>query len=118
MLETVNTADERGMSTPQASTEIVLVATFHACPDTVDELTRRLVEMVALTLTEPGCLRYDLHVDVDDPCRLVFLETWADAAALVAHDMTQHVQAIRTDAPQLTTEPISVHRLRPLVARE
>ncbi|MGK7654483.1 putative quinol monooxygenase [Roseovarius sp. B08] len=34
---------------------------------------------------EPGCLRYDLHRDRDDPARFVMLEAWADAEALEAH---------------------------------
>ena len=35
--------------------------------------------------TEPGCLAHHLHVDVEDPNRLVFVERWADRATLDEH---------------------------------
>ncbi len=35
--------------------------------------------------TEPGCLAHHLHVDVEDPNRLVFVERWTDRAALDDH---------------------------------
>ena len=34
---------------------------------------------------EPGCLSHAVHRDVEDPSRLVFVEEWADHAALVAN---------------------------------
>lgn len=96
------------MSTQQ----IVLVATFHARPETRDELYRRLLEMVELTVVEPGCLQYELHTNDDDPMQFTFVETWASDDALAAHDNTTHVQAIIADVPLLTSRPLSVQRLR------
>ena len=91
---------------------VVLVATFHTTPERRGELRRRLLEMVELTRAEPGCLRYDLHDDVDDGQRFVFVETWADEAALNMHMTTSHVGALLQDVPQLTTRDIDLVRLR------
>lgn len=34
---------------------------------------------------EPGCLGHDCHIDAENRDRLVFVEYWADMAALQAH---------------------------------
>jgi quinol monooxygenase YgiN len=93
---------------------LTLLATFQARPETREELARRLQEMVPLTRTEPGCLRYDLHVDREDDNRFVFVETWADVAAWDVHMDTPHVRALVTDSTRLTITGIHLVKLRPL----
>ena len=34
---------------------------------------------------EPGCISHAVHIDCENPLRLVFVEQWADRAALLAH---------------------------------
>lgn len=34
---------------------------------------------------EPGCLAHNCHTDAEDPDRMVFVEEWADMAAVKAH---------------------------------
>lgn len=34
---------------------------------------------------EPGCIAHNCHFDVENPDRLVFVEKWSDAAALLTH---------------------------------
>jgi quinol monooxygenase YgiN len=34
---------------------------------------------------EPGCISHAVHVDCENPLRLVFIEQWTDRAALLAH---------------------------------
>ncbi len=91
---------------------VVLVVIFHARPDTFEELRARLLELVELTVVEPGCLQYELHACDEDPLQLTFVETWASDAAHAAHDETAHVKAIQADIPRLTSGPPTVHRLR------
>jgi quinol monooxygenase YgiN len=40
---------------------------------------------VARSRLEPGCLEHGVHLDSDNPARLVFIERWADLAALQQH---------------------------------
>jgi quinol monooxygenase YgiN len=96
------------------STRPVLVVSFRARPDTVDELSGRLTELVRLTAQEPGCLQYELHRDDEDPLHFVFVETWASDAALALHDHTPYVKAMQADAPRLNDGPVVLHRLRKL----
>ncbi|MBI4885679.1 MAG: antibiotic biosynthesis monooxygenase [Acidobacteria bacterium] len=39
---------------------------------------------------EPGCLRFDVIQDRDDPHRFTFYEVYRDDAALAAHRQTPH----------------------------
>lgn len=39
---------------------------------------------------EPGCLRFDVIRDRDDPCAFYFYEVYRDDAALAAHRETDH----------------------------
>jgi quinol monooxygenase YgiN len=99
----MTTADDR---------PIILVATFDATPDTVDELRRRLLELEVLSNQEDGCEQYELHCNDEHPLRFSFIETWSSDAALAAHDQTDHVKAIRGDIPRLTAHPVDIQRLR------
>lgn len=42
-------------------------------------------EHVLRSRAEPGCISHAVHSDVENPDRLVFVERWADGAALKAH---------------------------------
>ena len=39
---------------------------------------------------EPGCLRFDVIQDRDDPCRFYYYEVYKDEAALAAHRESPH----------------------------
>src|SRR3982074_2465800 len=43
------------------------------------------LEHVHRSRREPGCISHAVHVDCENPLRLVFIEQWADRAALMAH---------------------------------
>ena len=101
-----------------STTPIVLVATFHALPETRDELYGRLLEMVELTVVEPGCVHYELHTNDADPMQFTFVETWASTAALAGHDDSTHVRAIISDVPRLTSRAVIIQRLRPVGHKE
>src|SRR3954454_3096879 len=52
--------------------------------DTFDEVRRLSLEHVHRSRKEPGCVSHAVHVDCENALRLVFLEQWADRAALRA----------------------------------
>ena len=43
------------------------------------------VEHSARSRGEPGCLAHNCHADAEDPDRMVFVEEWADMAAVKQH---------------------------------
>ena len=64
---------------------IIVTGSVTAKPETFDEVRRLSLEHVHRSRTEPGCISHAVHIDCEDPLRLVFFERWADRAALLAH---------------------------------
>jgi len=96
-------------------TQIVLAALFTARPGCGAALEAEAARMVSPTRAEPGCLRYDLHRDPENPGVIAFLESWADAGALEAHRRSPHILAWRAAAADLialrdvrTLEPLGI----------
>jgi quinol monooxygenase YgiN len=57
-------------------------------------------EHVNRSRAEPGCISHAVHVDAENPLRLVFVEQWANAEALWAHF---RIPASRSFAKSLAT---------------
>src|SRR6266436_3792689 len=49
------------------------------------EVRKLSLEHVHRSRREPGCISHAVHVDCENPLRLVFIEQWADRAALQTH---------------------------------
>ncbi len=85
---------------------ILITGHVMTSPETAAELTRICIEHSARSRAEPGCLAHNVHVDCEDPSRLVFVEKWADMEALTAHfavpESTAFVKAIRALSPEPT----------------
>ena len=64
---------------------IVVTGSVTARPETLAEVRRVSLEHVRRSRSEPGCISHAVHVDCEDPLKLVFFELWADRAALAAH---------------------------------
>ena len=64
---------------------IVVTGSVTARPETFDEVKRLSLEHTRRSRAEPGCISHAVHVDCENPLRLVFIEQWADRAALSAH---------------------------------
>jgi quinol monooxygenase YgiN len=64
---------------------IVVTGSVTARQDSLDEVKRLSLEHVHRSRTEPGCISHAVHVDCENPLRLVFFEQWADRAALLKH---------------------------------
>ena len=84
---------------------IVVTGSVTARPDSFDEVRRLSLEHVHRSRGEPGCISHAVHVDCENPLRLVFFEQWADRAALLAHfavpasrDFVRSLQALAESA--------------------
>jgi quinol monooxygenase YgiN len=64
---------------------IVVTGSVTAREDSLDEVRRLSLAHVHRSRLEPGCISHAVHVDCENPLRLVFIEQWADRAALLAH---------------------------------
>jgi quinol monooxygenase YgiN len=64
---------------------ILVTGSVTARQDSLGEVIRLSLEHVHRSRKEPGCISHAVHVDCENPLRLVFFERWADRAALSAH---------------------------------
>ncbi len=64
---------------------ILVTGTVTAREDSFEEIQRLSLEHVHRSRLEPGCLSHAVHIDCENPLRLVFFEQWADRAALGTH---------------------------------
>ena len=65
----------------------VTLAGFLVCRslEEADRVSQLLPEHIRLTRAEPGCLRFDILRDNDDPCKFFFCEVYRDEAARLSH---------------------------------
>ncbi len=74
---------------------IHLIATLTIRPGSFAAVIEAAKPCLEATRAEAGCISYDLHVDVADDTRLVFIERWENRAALEAHFKAPHLKAWR-----------------------
>ncbi|MGY4160823.1 quinol monooxygenase YgiN [Bradyrhizobium sp. USDA 4461] len=98
---------------------IVVTGNITARPETFDEVRRLSLAHVHRSRTEPGCISHAVHVDCENPLRLVFFEQWADRAALAAHfavpasrDFVRSLQSLAAAAT--TIELYDTHKIERL----
>ena len=64
---------------------ILVTGSVTAREQSVNEVRQLSLEHVHRSRNEPGCLSHAVHIDCENPLRLVFVEQWTDRAALLAH---------------------------------
>ena len=64
---------------------IIITGSATTRPQTHAEMVAISVAHSQRSRAEPGCIAHNVHVDCEDGARLVYLEVWADAAAVKAH---------------------------------
>ena len=64
---------------------IIVTGSVVAKTGMVDKLMEECLTHTRRSRTEPGCVSHAVHIDAENPDRLVFLEEWTDMPALLAH---------------------------------
>jgi quinol monooxygenase YgiN len=86
---------------------IVVTGSVTARQDSFEEVRKLSLEHVHRSRGEPGCISHAVHVDCENPLRLVFFEQWADRAALLEHFAVpasrEFVKSLQTLATSATT---------------
>jgi quinol monooxygenase YgiN len=88
---------------------ILITGAILARPETADELRQISLQHVHRSRTEAGCLSHDVHLDAENPLRLVFVERWEDADAVRAHFAVPASRAFARAAGGLAAEPPVLH---------
>jgi len=86
---------------------IVVTGSVTARQDSFEEVRKLSLEHVHRSRLEPGCISHAVHVDCENPLKLVFFEQWADRAALLNHFAVpasrQFVKSLHSLADAATT---------------
>jgi len=70
---------------------IILVAKLKSKEGHIEAFKAGLQGLVAPTLKEKGCIKYELHQDQKDSSIFIFLEEWATEEDLKNHSASAHV---------------------------
>jgi quinol monooxygenase YgiN len=100
-------------------TMIVVTGSVTAREDSLDDIRKLSLDHVHRSRREPGCISHGVHTDCENRLRLVFIEQWADRAALSAHfalpasrDFVRALQPLAAASP--TIEIYDATRLQKL----
>jgi autoinducer 2-degrading protein len=74
---------------------IVALVALAIRPDAVETFVAAARTNAAASITEPGCLRFEVYRETGDPARFLLLEAFRDQAAREAHWATPHFLAYR-----------------------
>jgi quinol monooxygenase YgiN len=83
---------------------LIVTGSVTAREDSFAELRAQALDHVRRSRKEPGCLSHAVHVDCENPLRLVFIEEWESREALLAHFAVPESRAFVTLARALVTE--------------
>lgn len=76
-------------------TKRYMVVKFEVKEEHIEYVKKALLSIVGPTLKEDGCLQYDLHQDIDNPCIFMFYEIWETTEAWRKHDTMPHIETFR-----------------------
>jgi len=88
---------------------IVVTGSVMARQDSFDEVRKLSLEHVHRSRGEPGCISHSVHIDCENPLRLVFIEEWADRAALLKHFAVPASGAFVKQLRSLAAAPPDIH---------
>ena len=83
----------------------ILHVHVHVKPDRLEDFRLATIENASSSVQEPGCVRFDVIQQTDDPTRFVLVEVYRDAQSHAAHRETPHYHAWNERAADLLAEP-------------
>lgn len=92
-------------------THLPMIVKFTVKEEKLEFVKSELIKVLKPTRKEQGCLRYDLHQDLNNPNILMFYEIWETVDAWIAHDKTEHIVNL-IKAIEGTTESIEFNKLK------
>lgn len=87
---------------------ILITGSVLARPETLEEIKRVSLEHVRRSRGEDGCLHHAVHIDVENPLRLIFVERWRDSAAVARHFADPKARGFVKAVRALAAEPTQI----------
>lgn len=83
----------------------VIQAFLHTKADRVDEFKQACIVNARASLNEPGCKRFDVIQQLDDPTRFGLVEVYRTAEDLEFHKTQEHYLTWKRDVEDMQAEP-------------
>jgi quinol monooxygenase YgiN len=83
---------------------ILVVGSTEAREESMAELLALSLEHVTRSRLEPGCVSHAVHVDAENPRRLVFVEPWASREMLWQHFAVPASQAFAKQLRRMSAQ--------------
>lgn len=97
---------------------VILQVHIRVRPEFTDAFQEATLQNAHQSVQEPGCLRFDVAQQSDDPTRYVLIEVYRSEAAIDAHRQTAHFAKWREAAEPMMAEPRTRQILKPLFPTE
>jgi quinol monooxygenase YgiN len=72
-------------------TQLTVVAKIKAKTGSEQLMYKELVKLIHPTLSEAGCINYDLHRSIEDRSLFLFYENWTSYAHWEQHKASKHI---------------------------
>lgn len=73
------------------NTQLFIIVKFEVKKSKINDVKTELLKILDPTRKEHGCIRYDLHQDLNDPSIFMFYEIWETVDAWKEHDSKRHI---------------------------
>lgn len=93
-------------------TLVHVIARHRARPETVEQVREILLSLIEPSRSEPGCLKYELLQNADDPTDFTFVETFAGDDALRIHAAAPYIAGVGARLKDLVARPAEVSKYR------
>jgi len=94
--------------------KLTLVASITAKEGKVELLKSKLVELMAPTKAEKGCVNYHLHQDNENPAHFLFYENWESRELWQDHMESDHIKGFMATSDELV-EAVTITELAEIV---
>ncbi len=91
-----------------ADTQVSVLAMFKARPGQEERVRQELLNLVAPTRSEPGCINYDLHQCSDDNTQFMLYENWVSMKDLDIHLEMPYLNHFKSIADKILAEPLQI----------
>ena len=84
---------------------VTVIARIRAISGKEEELKKALLELIAPSRKDAGCLNYDLHQSTEHKSCFLFHENWESKELLDKHMTTGHLKAFMAKGDKFLAEP-------------
>jgi quinol monooxygenase YgiN len=95
---------------------IHILARHRANPNAVDLVRQILLSLIEPSRAEPGCLKYELLQNAEDPTDFTFVETFASDEALKAHAAAPYIAGLAAKLDGLVVRSAEVSQYLAIAA--